>query len=368
MLSTDDVIKVVHVVKSLPANGISNVVMNYTCNMDKDKFKNTIIAGSPVLESLENKLNSYGIDIKEIPPKRKKTAFSYYYNIWKIIRNENFDIIHVHGNSSIISIELLIAKIAGIKARIAHCHSCSCDRILLHKMLLPLFDHLYTKGYACSDEAGKWLFRDNDYNILPNGFDISKYAFNQDSRELIRKELGIENKFVIGNVARFNKGKNHEYLLDVFREVAKENENAVLLLVGNGPLLEKIKQLINLHPYKDRIIYYGITDQIEKLYNAMDVFVLPTKFEGLGIVFIEAQINGLRCVASDCVPREVNINNQTAFIPLNNSLHRWCSEILCVKYENREKASNYALVDANRYDISKCVKMLENDYQKSLCI
>lgn len=358
--SCNHIIKIAHITKDLPANGISNVVLNYTCNLDKSRFKTVIIAGSPVLDIYKEKCQLTGVEIKEIPAK-KVSPISYYLAIWKILNEGKYDIVHVHGNSATISIELFIAWMTRINIRIAHCHSCKCDSIKVHKFLLPFFKHLYTKGYACSDLAGKWLFENGSYKVIPNGFDISKFVFDKQERETFRRKLGLDNKFVIGNVARFNEGKNHVFLLDVFEKVASQNDDAVLLLAGNGPLLDKIQMLIERHPYKDRIIYYGVTDHVELLYDAMDVFVLPSKFEGLGIVFIEAQINGLHCITSNRVPKEVNINNNTAFLSLDNP-DIWAEEISKVDQGNREFLSKNNYIAAQNYDIDNCVKLLQRDY------
>ena len=359
--SGNQIINVVHITKSLESNGISTVVMNYTCNMDKSKYKNTIIAGTPIVNAYRNRCADYGVDVIEVPSK-KSSSVKYYMATWKILKNKHFDIAHIHGNSATITIEMIIAKLAGIKVRVAHSHNSTCDHIKVHQILSPLFRRLYTKGYACSELAGKWLFGDSPFSVLPNGFEIKKFIFDQATRENIRKELDLEDKFVIGNVARFNDQKNHIFLLNIFEQVARENKDAVLFLVGTGPLLGKIQQMIQEHPYKERIIYYGETDHIESLYNAMDIFVLPSKYEGLGIVFIEAQINGLRCVTSDQVPKEVNINNHTVFLSLEKGVESWASEIHQDFNGNRKQTSELAYASAQNYDIKGNVDKLEKDY------
>lgn len=234
----------------------------------------------------------------------------------------------------------------------------------VHKTLQPIFKHLYTYGFACSKDAGKWLFGDSLFEVLPNAFQTEKFIFDPKIRREVRKSLEVENNFVIGNIARFNDQKNHEYLLEVFEKVGREREDAKLLLVGNGPDLEKIKKKIEAHPYKDRIIYYGVTGKVEELYSAMDVFVLPTKYEGLGIVFVEAQINGLPAVTSNRVPIEVAIGNEIKFLPLENALNLWCENILQVSMGDRKKFYENHYAEIMRYDIDCNVKKLENIYQK----
>lgn len=157
--------------------------------------------------------------------------------------------------------------------------------------------------------------------------------------------------------------KNHEYLLQIFEEVASKRDNAVLLLVGNGPNLDKIKQKIEEHPYRDRIIYYGITDNVTELYCAMDAFVLPTKYEGLGIVFVEAQINGLPVITSDRVPREVDIAGNTKFLSLERGESLWANCILNVHRTNREQFYKANEKSIEKYDIYSNARRLEHIYK-----
>lgn len=357
------VIKIAYVTKNMASNGITNVVMNYGTKLDQSKFQLTIITGTPIeLKEYSEKCRKYGIKIVLLPAK-DKSAIAYYRALWRELKN-HYDIVHVHGNSAIITIEMMMAKFSGIKVRIAHCHNIMCDHTIAHKILRPVFKNLYTYGFACSMDAGKWLFRNGTFEVLPNAFQTERFVFNPTARTKIRKLLGIENNFVIGNIARFNDQKNHSYLLDVFEKVAQRKEDAILLLIGNGPNLEMIKNKIEKHPNKDRIIYYGVTDKIEELYSAMDVFVLPTKYEGLGIVFVEAQINGLPVVTSNRVPREVAMGNKIIFLPLESSQDLWCKTILQINVSDRKTFYETHYTDIMRYDIDCNVKRLENIYQK----
>jgi len=358
-------IKIAYITKNLAANGITNVIMNYGMRIGKDKFELTIIAGNPVESIYEYKLKQEGIKIVKLPPK-KKNPLSYYREMWKELKN-NYQIVHIHCNSATNVVELMMAKLVGIKVRIIHSHNVTCDHALIHQIFQPILKRLYTHGFACSDAAGKWMFGDSPYEVLPNAFETEKFAFDESSRNTVRKSLNITDKFVIGDVARFNDQKNHEYLLQIFEEVASKRDNAVLLLVGNGPNLDKIKQKIEEHPYRDRIIYYGITDNVTELYCAMDAFVLPTKYEGLGIVFVEAQINGLPVITSDRVPREVDIVGNTQFLPLEKNPEKWAKQILDVPTNFNRKAFYEQNVDAiSAYDIKKAVHRLEDYYRRAI--
>lgn len=352
------------VTNDLINNGITNVVMNYCNNINKNQCDMTIIAGTPIFPFYKEQCDKNGIKVVTLP-ERKVNTKAYYKALWKELSAKKYDIVHIHGNSATITIELLIAKLKGIKVRIAHSHNCTCNNMKAHRILHPLFNKLYTHGFACSSLAGKWLFEKENFTIIPNGFKIERFIFDGKKRDEIREQFGIADKFVIGTVARFNDQKNHPYLLKVFEKVADEKDNAVLLLAGAGPNLEKTKELIENHKYKDRIIYAGDVPNPEYIYDASDVFVLTTKYEGLGIVFIEAQINGLPVVTSDRVPAEVNIGGRTKFVPLTDDVTEWKNAILNSEIiADRKGFYNDNLAEIQVYDISRNAKQIVKYYRE----
>ena len=353
------------ITNDLNINGISTVVANYCMNIDLDKFDITVIAGAPIDAIYKQKFDLKGIHYVELPA-RKSSSKVFYRALYKEFRNKKYDIAHIHGNSATITIELLIAWLNGIKVRIAHCHNSTCDNKKIHRMMLPLFKRLCTGGLACSDLAGQWLFKNGKYEVLPNGFYTERFCFNDNDRSEIRKELNIDDKFVIGHIGRFNNQKNHPFLLEVFKEVGKERKDAVLLLVGNGPNYDKVMQIIDNHPYKDRIIVYGETTEAEKLYSAMDVFAFPTKHEGLGIVLLEAQISGLKCVVSDVIPHEVVLGDSMVLLSLDDDISKWKDAILKNQSINRNTFYKESEDKILKYDIRKNVKRLEDYYINAL--
>lgn len=345
----------------LNINGISTVVANYCMNMDLEKFDITVVAGAPIDKSYRQLFDKQGIHYAELPA-RKTSAKAFYLALFKEFKKNKYDIAHIHGNSATITIELMLAFLHGIKVRVAHSHNSTCDNMKIHKLLLPLFKILKTHSCACSDLAGKWLFGKGDFNVLPNGFYTERFAFNEELRKQERSRLNIDDKFVIGHIGRFNKQKNHAFLLEIFNEIAQEREDAVLLLVGTGPDYDKVIQLIDNHPFKDRIILYGETSEAEKAYAAMDVFAFPSKYEGLGIVLLEAQMNGLKCVSSDVIPQEAILGENIVLLSLDDDIKKWKDEILEQKPINRN-AFYYQNEDKIlKYDIRQNAKELEEYY------
>lgn len=356
-------IRVAMISNHLGVMGISSVIMNYSKSMNLQKYDITIIAGKPVANQYLEECKSCGIKVVELPSRHHESLKHYFY-LYKVLKSGKFDIVHVHGNSSIMSIELSIARLAGVKKRIAHSHNSTCPNIAVHRILTPFFDKTYTKALACGILAGDWLFGKNNFEVLPNGFHTERFKYSIESRNRIRQELCVKNKFVIGHIGRFNEQKNQTYLLRVFEETAKINKDVYLLLVGTGPDFEKVKFLVETHPYKNRIILYGESNEPNALYSAMDLFVLPSLHEGLPVVLLEAQISGLPCLVSDTVTREMDFGDISwASIEANPQI--WSDKILEIKDKlNIDRESYY---EKNRkqileYDISNNVKQLERIY------
>ena len=353
-------IKLVMIVSDFSINGISTVIMNYCRHMDLNRFNIIIMAGVPVHLSYKKECEVIGVRIIELPSKKQEPR-KYYRALWEQLSG-GYDIVHIHGNSRVIAAELLLTYMRGIGIRVAHCHNTSCNHILSHYLLKPLFNFLYTEGFACSSLAGEWLFQRRKFKIIPNAFDVARFRFQDQDRFEIREKLSIEDKFLIGHVGGFNKQKNQTFVLEVFKKVAEKEPNAYLLLVGNGPDFERINYLIQEHTYSNRIIVYGETTETEKLYAAMDVFLFPSRHEGLGIALLEAQISGLPCVASDVMPQEVLLGDQVELLSLDEDLTSWRNAVLCPKVCNREKFYEEHIEKIKMYDIIVNARSLEKVY------
>lgn len=351
---------------SLSVNGISTVIINYCSHMDLKRYNVTILSGAPIADVYRKTCHDLGVEIVELPIRQKSTA-AYYCALNRALSRKKYDIFHVHGNSATIAPEIFLAKLHGIQVRIAHSHNTTCNNIKIHKFLQPFLFHVCTNGLACGKDAGKWLFGSIAFTVLPNGFETQQFKFNLYKREATRKRLKIDDKFVIGHIGRFNSQKNHPFLLEVFKSIAAQKDNAILLLIGNGPDFNVIMKKIEEHPYKNRIIVYGESSDPAALYSAMDVFVLPSKFEGLPVVLLEAQISGLPCVVSDTVTREVDFGN-IVWKSLKDLPSSWADDILLQQVEIQARRESF---EKNRnkiepYDIQNCVKQLESFYFNSI--
>lgn len=347
---------------NLNLNGISTVIVNYSNELSAHGYNVLVFAGDKIDDSFYNK-EKYHFTIIRLS-KRKKNPVQYYTALYSGLKKYKISIAHIHGNSAMITPELLICKIAGVKNRIVHCHNTTCDHKVIHKLLLPSMNILCTQRFACSDAAGKWLFGKRKYVVISNGFQTEKFRYNQQKRIQMRQELECEDAFLIGHVGKFNAQKNHGYIIRVFDNIYKKNKRARLLLIGTGPKYEEMRGLVRKLQLDDVVIFKGEITDTAGYYNAMDAFIFPSLYEGLGIAVIEAQISGVACYAADTVPKEVTVGNNIRFLSLKQGERSWAKQILQTKATQRQNfyENNYDRI--NKYNIKECSKILLNEYQK----
>lgn len=358
-------IKLAMIADCLRLDGISAVIMNYCTHLNLDKFEITIISGAPVTPVHRKRCDEVGIRVVELPV-RKKAKIKYYVELSRVLKEEHFDICHVHGNSATSSVELFLAVVNGAKVRIMHCHNSMCQHKTLHNLLLPIFKHLYTQGFACSSLAGNWIFGKNRFKIIPNGFETEKFRYDSNKRIRYRKQMNLEGCMVIGHVGQINYQKNTEFSIRLFEKEFADDDLARLILVGNGRDKEIYKEYIENSVCKNKIILYGESDDVPGLLSAMDIFIFPSRYEGLGISVVEAQISGLPCVISNAVPKEVQVSKNTIFLPIKEeNLKDWSSAIrtFASLKADREKALEKNISDIEKYNIHNCARMLENEYE-----
>ena len=288
MENVDEKIIVAHIMGKWNGGGVESVVMNYYKNIDRNRIQFHFLCDEDSTDIPYEEIEKLGGKVIVIPPYQK--LFKYQKELYRIFKENNYKIVHSHINALSV-FPLRIAKKAGVPIRIAHSHSTSNKKEWkknILKMILRSFSKLYANNYfACTEYAGKWLFgkkvvERKELNVINNAIDLKKFEFNENIREDLRKELGIkEDTLIIGHVGRFMKQKNHEFLIDVFEKAIKQDDNIYLILVGQGPLEDKIKEMAKEKGIEDKILFLGQRNDVNKLYQAMDIFVLPSLYEGL---------------------------------------------------------------------------------------
>ncbi len=356
-------IRVLQVVGSLNYAGIESVIMNYYRNIDREKVQFDFIATSQG-GRFEDEIRSLGGKIFYLPSKSKH-PFKYMNGLEKIIRENKYDIVHSNTNSASAYLDLKPAKKAGCKVRIAHSHNSSCLVKWQHRLFKPLLPGVVTHRFACSEPAAKWLFGKNkDYEIINNGIDFDKFAFNREKRNEVRNAQKWDDSFVIGNVASFQERKNQRFMVELMPELLKSIPNAKLVLVGEGETKNKLRQLCEELDIADKVEFLGIRNDIDMLLQGFDVFCFPSFFEGLAVAYVEAIASGLSVIISDGVPY-VEIGNNVTRLPLESE--KWLAQIKQVaEHVSSRRPLTEEEKESSGYDIKKLARKLEEYYMEML--
>lgn len=316
----------------LEANGISTFIINSAEVMAERGIDVTISAPNTVDLKLRYKLEKQGISIIELPD-RTHNLIKYYFKFKKILTNNIYDIVHVNGNSTTMALELAIARHKNVKLRIGHSHNTITEHPIINKLLRPTFEKNINGRLACNEEAGKWLFKKKHFTVIKNGIFLKKYLFNPQIREQIRNKYNItKDELLIGHVGAFNYQKNQTFFVELLQKL---NPKYKLILIGNGPDFDSIKQLSVDNNISDKIVFTGTVNNVNEYMSAMDIFALPSRFEGQPFVVIEALASGLSVIVSDKVSKEINITKSVRFAKLEN-LNEWINSIYAL---NKNKSS-----------------------------
>ena len=361
----DKPIRVAQIIGKWLGGGVESVVMNYYKYIDRNEIQFDFICDEDSTNIPYEEIEKMGGKVILIPPYQK--FIKYHKKLKQVLKDGKYKIVHSHINAlSVFS--LFAAKCAGVPVRIAHSHSTSnkkeWKKNIIKNILRP-FSRVFATDYMCCSElAGRWLFGNKEFDkgnvyILNNAIDVDKFKYDENVRKEIRKEIGIgKDTLVIGHVGRFVEQKNHRFLIDIFNEVHKENTNSILLLIGQGPLMAEIKDKVEKLGIEKSVIFLGQRNDVNRLYQAMDVFVLPSLFEGLPVSLIEAQTNGLPCVVSEGVTEECRVTELVTRLPLDVSL--WADKVIAASFVPRRGHGREVLTAG--YDVSVCAQRLCDIY------
>jgi len=367
-MQDDRPIRIAQIIGAAFEGGVESCIMNYYTHIDRSKVQFDFFVESTSKIINKDKIESLGGKVVFIP--HYTHLFQYIKELKKLLSEGNYDI--VHSNMNALSVfSLYAAKKAGIGIRIAHSHSTSnkkeWKRNIIKNILRPFSKRYATHYFACSELAGRWLFGDKTFEkgevtIVNNAIDLEKFKFNQEIRDKKRRELEIDDKFVVGNIGRFVTQKNQSFLIDVFYELQKLQPNAVLLLLGDGPLHEELVNKSRQLMINHKVIFAGVHKHPERYYNAMDCFVLPSLYEGLPVVGVEAQVAGLPVVASDAMTKETKITDTFQFVSLQKNAEEWAHIIEAMDY-NVDRSLGYNKIKGTKYEIQTEAEKLIKKYE-----
>lgn len=360
--STDDSpIRVLHVCGAL-AGGVGGVLMGYYRHIDHSRVQFDFVTHGEPAPEIRAEVEALGGSVSVVTPKSRGLWQNLRETRRLIGRATPHQVVHVHTASPTSFVYLAVAWVGGKRVRVAHSHATSLEAVpgsvqfRIHRLLRPVLRWCATDLLACSVAAGRWLYgNDRGVHTYANAIEVQRYARGRSARETIRRSLGLGAEFVIGHVGRFAEQKNHEFLVRVFAEVARLDPRAVLLLVGDGPLREQVETDVSRAGLEERVRFVGARNDVADLLGAMDVVVMPSKFEGLPVSVVEAQAAGLPCLLSRAITDEVVLTALVEFEDLEAAPTRWAERALamaagghCPEAADRLAQAGYDLKAAGR--------------------
>ena len=352
--------------------GIESFLLNVFRGLDKNIFEVVFLTcGVSTYEMYRHEIESLGGKIFCIDtyPNNIKTELIVYQELKKFFSEYNPDVVHI--NSSALSFQILsslAAKNAGVKNTILHSHNFVPNVNYIKKqcrnILKPILTKTGTQFLACSKGAAEWMFETkikDEVKVVPNGINTEEFRYHDNKRRTFRKKIGIsEETKVLGNIGRFQSQKNHYFLIDLFYEYQKKIKNSVLLLIGEGELKADIIKYAQQKGVSRKIQFLGERNDVGEFFSAIDVFVLPSLFEGFPISAIEAQASGVPCLLSDTITKDINITKEVNFISIS-STDKWVVELLNIK-SNKNRGINADYILSHGYDKSESGKIMSRIY------
>ncbi len=366
-------IRVLHVVTYMGRGGLETMLMNYYRHIDRELIQFDFLANKPKPGAYEEEVKQLGGRIF-VSPGFNPAKLPQYRSFMKQLFQEHpeIQIVHAH-NGALAYYALREAQRNQIPHRIAHSHNSKINFDLKWPIKQYCRAHMKkaaTDFWGCGELAvefyfGKEIAEKKQYTLIRNAIEEERFVYQREVREKLRKQYQVEDKFVVGHVGRFMYQKNHTFLIDIFAEIYKQNQNAVLLLIGEGELEQKIREKISKLGLTQAVIFTGSIPNVNEMYQIMDVFLLPSLYEGLPVVGVEAQASGVRTIFSDTITREVSVTDTTEFVPLAASAQKWADAVL--KYANgyERKDMTKEIIKAG-YSIHTEAEKLQNLYIKMM--
>ncbi len=342
------------------SGGIDKYLLNFLDTVYNGELRIDFLTNE-IDENLKQELEKYHARLYAIPNLRHPAA--QYRRVRRIIKEGGYDAVYFNISTAIDCIAAIAAKHEQVKRRMIHSHSSGndCESSMkrhlfdiIHKICRLFLWKYATEYYGCSEKAGEWLFpkrivHSERFTVVFNAVERERFAYNEQTRKEVRKELEIEDRFVIGHAGNFCYQKNHAFLIKVFAEIYRRNSDACLILAGDGVCFEAVKRQVKEAGLEGAVLFLGRRNDVERLYQAMDVFVLPSNFEGLPIAGVEAQSAGLPCVMSSRITKESRITKQCRFLSFEQGVEAWAEEIISLRGIRKE--AEY-LPEAGQYDLA----------------
>lgn len=365
-----DKIKVCHIIGNFVNGGVESVIYNYFSNINLNQYEIHIIGHGIRVQECVNRFVNMGFIIHNITPK-SVSFFKSWKEMESIFREYQFDIIHSHLTEWA-CVPMILAWKNGVKVRINHSHMAERPKGIKNKLYYGIRIFLgrwfATDYFACGRDAGIYLFGQKAFNsgkviVLPNAVDYGKFRFDYEKRNKIRKNEHIDaDTIVVGHVGRYFEQKNHRFLIKIFDEFHKLQPKSELVLLGDGEFMELIRQQVKAMKLTNDVLFLGNRSDVADWYQAMDIFVMPSLYEGLPVVGVEAQAAGLPCIFSKEITSEIQISPKVTFIALETSARKWAEKINEMVLYSNEREN--VILNRDRYDIKKNAGILDRFYHE----
>ena len=361
--------------ESWKSGGIEAFLCNILTRIDLSQIQVDIVTAHLGESVFTKQLQELGVQFYELSGNLRRVPENHQ-SFRLLLEERQYDIVYVNAYQSLSLYYLYMAKKAAVPVRIAHAHNTSLRKsltrplkLLIHRWARDQYTCYATALWACSKNAAEFLFSEREleqrgFTFIPNGIDTARFRFDPAVRESVRKELGLNGKFVIGNVGRLCYQKNQQFLIDVFTELLKQRPESCLLLIGEGDDESMLRQKARELAVTDRVLFCGVSEQVEQLMWAMDVFAFPSRFEGLGIAAIEAQATGLPVLASESVPKEAYVSPLYHSRPLGSGAEAWADALLQLDGNTAERQEAVFAVRDAAFDIMETAEKLGSFFRE----
>ena len=357
--------RILQIVPNMHSAGLENLLMNIYRNVDRNKIQFDFLVHYSGKYDFDDEITEMGGKIYHFPVMEDKNIVRYYLELIKFFKQHpEYKVIHGHM-PSLGFIYMNAAKKAGVPVRIMHSHNASASNNLKGKVKgIAVKFAKYPSNYllACSEKAGEFQYGKSEFKVMHNAIDAKKFSYNPKIRDEVRKELGLFDEIAFLHIGRFTKQKNHNFLLDIFDAFLKLEPNSKLFLMGEGELLQEIRELVINKKLSDKVIFLGVRKDAWRIYQACDMFLLPSLHEGLPVVGIETQAAGLMSIMADTVTTEVDITGLVRFVPLESSAAEWANEIQAIRKSGIERTDTYEKIVEAGYDMCHEASKIQDMY------
>lgn len=369
----NNTIKVLHILGKRPVGGVGTFLKNMHNNLNVSEVQFDYLISSSIMDGdFDKEVRRRGGTVFVLPELTYSNSFKYIKQLSEFYKKNSryYEIIHIH-TPNIAVFNLILAKKNGIKNRIVHSHSTkysdSISKSLRNFLLQLPIRKIANNYFACTEDSSKFLFgsdlTNNEVKIIKNAINLEDYKYDSSVRKEIRDELNLSDAFLIGHVGAFLPVKNHEFIINLFHQIHKKNNNTMLLLVGDGNLENQIKNKVSELGLEQKVIFMGRRMDVNKLMQAMDLFILPSLFEGMPLVGIEAQASGLPCVFSETLTSDIKVTKNVYFEKITD-IKAWENKIISVSNQSINRELAYEELYETDYNVKKEVVKLEGYYKK----